>query len=74
MGALGIAVLITVVGVLALALLITWDRLVGAALVGTAAGATWLVARSAGRWWFWPVVVVAVLVLIAAFAIAVLVS
>jgi hypothetical protein len=71
---LTIVLFVVVVIALALALLILWDRLVGTALVGTAAGATWLVARSAGRWWFWPVVVVAALVLIAAFVIAVLVS
>jgi hypothetical protein len=53
---------------------VVWDRLVGTALVGIVAGATWAVAQSHGRWWFWLVVVVAALAVIAAFVVAVLIS
>jgi len=38
------------------------------------AGATRVVAKSHGRWWFWLVVVVAVLAVIAAFVVTVLIS
>lgn len=65
---------VVVVIALALALLILWDRLVGTALVGVAAGATWLVAQSEGRWWFWPAVVLSAIGVIAAFVVAVLIS
>jgi hypothetical protein len=74
MGTLGIAVLIAVVGLLALALLIMWDRLVGTAFVGVVAGAGWMVAQSKGRWWFWPVLVLASFVVIAGLVVAVVVS
>jgi|GEM_PF-5008988 len=73
MSVLGIAALALFVAVI-VALVILWDRLVLTALGGVAVGATWAVARSAGRWWFWPVVGVAALVVIAAFVVAVLVS
>jgi hypothetical protein len=71
---LDLVLFMVVVVVLALALLIWWDRLVGTALVGVATGATWLVARSADRWWFSPVVVFAALVVIAALVVAGLIS
>ena len=74
MGTLGIAVLIAFVGLLALALLIMWDRLVGTAFVGVVAGAGWMVAQSKGRWWFWPVLVLASFVVIAGLVVAVVVS
>jgi hypothetical protein len=74
MGALGLAVLVVFAGALALAALILWDRLVGTALIGVAAGATWVVAQSQGRWWFWPVVVVTAVVLVSAFVTAVVIS
>lgn len=57
-----------------MAVVIVWDRLVGTAFVGVVAGATRVVAQSHGRWWFWPVVVVAALAVIAAFVVAVLIS
>ncbi len=66
--------LIGAVIAIVMALLILWDKLVGTALVGVAAGATWLVAQSGGRWWYWPVVVIAVLSFILAFVVAVLIS
>jgi len=71
---LTIVLFVVVVIALGLALLILWDRLVGTALVGVGVGATWLVARSEGRWWFWPAVVLAALCVIAAFVVAVLIS
>jgi hypothetical protein len=71
---LGIAAAVVVVLILAMALVIMWDRLVGRALIGVVAGATWVVAQSSGRWWFWPAAVVAVLAAIAAFVVAVLIS
>jgi hypothetical protein len=72
----GIALVVVAVIVLALvvALVIVWDRLVGTALVGVVAGATWVVALSHGRWWFWPVLIAAALAVIAAFVGAVLIS
>jgi len=71
---LSIVLFVVVVIALGLALMILWDRLVGTALVGAAAGATWLVAESEGRWWFWPTVVLAPLGIVAAFVVAVLIS
>jgi hypothetical protein len=66
--------LAVIVVALVLAVVIVWDRLVGTALVGVVAGATWVVAQSEGRWRFWPVVVVVVLAVIASFVVAVLIS
>jgi hypothetical protein len=57
-----------------LALAITWDRLVGTALVGVVAGTGWVVERSKGRWWFWPVLVLALFAVIAALVVAVVLS
>jgi hypothetical protein len=74
MEALWIAGLAVVVIAFALAITILWDRLVGKALVGVTAAAMWIVAQSVGRWWFWPVAVLAVLVVVVAFVVAVLIS
>jgi uncharacterized membrane protein len=72
----GVALLALVIILIAvvMAVVIVWDRLVGTALVGVVAGATWVVAQSHGRWWFWPVMLVAALTVIAAFVTAVLIS
>lgn len=71
---LTVVLFVVVVSVLGLALLILWDRLVTTALVGVAAGATWVVAWSTGRWWFWPAVFLATVVVSAAFVVGVLIS
>jgi hypothetical protein len=74
MNGFALIALVVIVAALGVAVVIVWDRLVGTALVGVVAGATWVVAQSHGRWWFWPVVVVVVLAVIAAFVVAVLIS
>jgi hypothetical protein len=74
MNGFALVALVVLVTALGVAVVIVWDRLVGTALVGGVAGATWVVAQSHGKWWFWPVVVVGVLVVIAAFVVAVLIS
>ena len=71
---LTIVLLTIVVVAFALGLVILWDRLVGTALMAAVSGATWTVGQSEGRWWFWPVLVAAVLAVVAAFVIAVLIS
>jgi hypothetical protein len=71
---LTVALLVVVVCALGLGLLVVWDRLVGMALVAVVSGATWMVGQSAGRWWFWPAVVLATLGVTAAFVVAVLIS
>jgi len=74
MSGVALVALAVIVVAFVMALVIVWDRLVGTALVGVVAGATWVVAHSHGRWWFWPVMVVAALAVIAAFVVAVLIS
>jgi len=71
---LALVLFVVVVIALAVGLVILWDRLVGTALMGVVAGAGWMVVQSKGRWWLWPVVVVAVFGVIAAFVVAVLIS
>jgi hypothetical protein len=71
---LTIVVFVVVVTALALALAILWDRLVGTVLVGVLTGTGWMVARSKGRWWFWPVLALALLAVIAALVVAVVLS
>lgn len=74
MDGVALVALAVIVIALVVAVLIMWDRLVGTALVGVFAGATWVVAQSHGRWWFWPAVVGAVFMVIAAFVVAVLIG
>ena len=74
MSAVLFVALVVVVIAVVMSAVIVWDRLVGTALVGVAAGATWVVAQSYGRSWFWPAVIIAALAVIAAFIIAVLIS
>lgn len=74
MSGIGLVALAIIVIAFVMAVVIVWDRLVGTALVGVVASATWVVAQSNGRWWFWPVVVVAALAVIAAFVVAMLIS
>ena len=74
MSGVAVVALAVIVVAFVMAVVIVWDRLVGTALVGVVAGATWVVALSHGRWWFWPAVVVAALAVIAAFVVAVLIS
>jgi hypothetical protein len=71
---MGTVLFVVVVIALAMALMLLWDRLVGTALVGVVAGAGWMVAQSKGRWWFWPVLALAAVVVIAAFVVAVVIS
>jgi hypothetical protein len=71
---LTIVVFVVVVTALAFALAILWDRLVGTVLVGVLTGTGWMVARSKGRWWFWPVLALALFAVIAALVVAVVLS
>jgi hypothetical protein len=74
MNGIAVVALALVVAALVMGVVVAWDRLVGTALVGVVGGASWIVARSEGRWWFWPVLVGAVLAVIGALIVAVLVS
>ena len=74
MSGFALVALAVIVIAVVMAVVILWDRLVGTALVSVVAGATWVVAQSHGRWWFWPSVVVAVLAVIVAFVVAVWIS
>lgn len=57
-----------------LVLIVLWDQLVVMALGGVTVGATWAIAQSERRWWFWPVLILAALLVMAAFVVAVLIS
>jgi len=74
MNGIAFVALVVIVAALSVAVVIVWDRLVGTALVGLATGAIWTAARSKGRWRFWPVVILVVIAVIAAFVVAILIS
>jgi hypothetical protein len=69
-----VVALAVVVAAFALVVLAAWDRLVFAGLVGVFAGASHVVAQAEGRWWFWPAMLGAAVVVVAAFVVAVLIS
>ncbi len=74
MSGFALVALVVIVTALSMAVVIVWDRLAGTALVGLATGAIWTAAQSKGRWYFWPVVVLVVISVIAAFVVAILIS
>jgi hypothetical protein len=70
----GIVLFVGLVIVAAIAVTVVLDRAVGTAFAGVVVGATWMVRQSAGRWWYWPAVFAASLLVLAALVGAVLLS
>ena len=71
---LGFVAIVVVLLAFLVAVLIVWDQLVGVAFARVVAGAARVVGQSKGHWYFWALLILAALTVLAALAVAILIS